>query len=349
MDDLLIVGGGPSGLAAAIYAAREGLSVRVLEAQSDIIDKACGEGLMPGGVATLKELDVDIAHKRPFKGIRYVEKHRSADGLFHQGDGWGIRRTVLHQALRARVLALGVPIEQHRVKTLEQKDDSVCVDKFCGRYLIGADGLNSSIRRLAGVRFSKPQPHRYGVRRHFAIKPWSDFVEVHWTPLAEAYVTPVDDKLVGVALLFSDELRDKLKGEGGQFYLRALEQFPALRERCQAPVSSSRGAGPFKTLAQQRVKGRVLLVGDAAGYLDPITGEGLRLGFASAKVAVSAIVNNSPEVYDRQWYRMTRRYWWATSGLLALRRREWLRRMMLPALSTVPGMFDQILREIESS
>jgi len=76
--DLLIVGGGPGGLATALHARRQGLSVIVAEPRSSPIDKACGEGLMPGGLAELTSLGVDPAGM-PFHGIAYVSEHRRAE------------------------------------------------------------------------------------------------------------------------------------------------------------------------------------------------------------------------------------------------------------------------------
>src|SRR6185369_12194172 len=109
-----------------------------------------------------------------------------------------------------------------------------------------------------------------------------------------------------------------------------------------SPCSSVRGAGPFEQRAKRVVDGRVLLVGDAAGYLDPITGEGLRLGFVAAIAAVGAIRRERADGYEDAWRRLVRRYWWSTTALLALRRSP-ARGLMMPALHHVPALFDRIL------
>src|SRR5215469_14757681 len=100
--DLLIVGGGPGGLATALHARSQGLSVIVAEPRERPIDKACGEGLMPGGLAELTSLGVHPAGL-PFRGIAYLSEHRRAEALFRRGLGWGVRRTTLHAALAACV------------------------------------------------------------------------------------------------------------------------------------------------------------------------------------------------------------------------------------------------------
>lgn len=348
MDDLIIVGGGPVGLGAAICAALAGRTARVLEAKPGVIDKACGEGLMPGGVQAMASLGIEVPEYRPFRGIRYVEGDRQADGHFRSGHGRGIRRTVLHKAMRDRALSLGIPIEECRVGEVQQDEAGVSAGGFRGRYLIAADGLRSTVRRQYGLQIPQKSPPRYGLRRHFAVKPWSDYVEVHWSPLAEAYVTPVAEDLVGIALLFSDDLRRQFKGGGETFYHSVLQElFPHLHARCRNACTEVMGAGHFKTVLSSRVRGRVLFAGDAAGYLDPLTGEGVRLGLATAEAAVAAVLSGDPAAYDRRWQRMTRRYWMATSAILALRRREVLRRRVIPLLARAPWIFDHLLSALD--
>ena len=96
--------------------------------------------------------------------------------------------------------------------------------------------------------------------------------------------------------------------------------------------------------ARRRVAGRVLLVGDAAGYLDPLTGEGLRLGFEAGQAAVQSILEGAPEAYERRWRRITRRYWWMTGGLLSVARSRLLRRALVPTLRLCPPVMSATMR-----
>ena len=115
MIDLLIAGAGPAGLATALYAARAGLDVTVVDPRAAVeepgkpIDKACGEGLMPGAVRALAELGVEPPG-RPFRGIGYVAGEHRAEALFRSGFGLGVRRTDLHTSLLSAVRAAGVPV-----------------------------------------------------------------------------------------------------------------------------------------------------------------------------------------------------------------------------------------------
>lgn len=342
--DLIVVGGGPVGLAAAIEARLAGLSVVVCEPRTAPLDKACGEGLMPGAAAALNRLGVAAAG-RPFVGIRYVDGQAVADHRFRSGPGLGVRRTELHRALAARAAELGAETVRLAVAGFEQDGAGVVVrgganggTTLRASWLFGCDGLHSAVRRSAGLADGGAQrasARRYGVRRHYRIPPWSDFVEVHWTPIAEVYVTPVSDELVGVAVL----------GGRGLGYEDVLAAAPGVAQRLAgAPDASQlRGAGPLRQRASARVAGRVLLAGDAAGYVDALTGEGIRLGLAQVTAAVAAISAGRPERYEHDWRWITRDYRLLTGGLLAAAGRPAVRRRIVPLAARLPRVYGAIV------
>ena len=342
MDDVLVVGGGPAGLASAIHAAKRGMSVTVVDARTGPLDKACGEGLMPGAWREIHDLGAQIQRSHPFDGIRYIAGSQLAEGRFRKGPGHGVRRLELHRALSDRADALGVKRVTQRVGNIELQPDHVRVDRRQARWLVAADGLRSPIRRQLGLERRSYWPRRYGVRQHFAIRPWSQHVEVHWSDVAEAYVTPVDDELIGVAILFGESAR-RLCATPGPPFDRLIEEFPQLRERLHSPASRPRGAGPFAQKSRRRVMGRVLLVGDAAGYLDPLTGEGIKLGLLTARAAIDAIERGQPQAYEQSWRRIYRTYATLTGGLLMATRWKWSRRCVVPIAKILPGVMPAIM------
>ena len=338
MRDLVVAGGGPVGLATALYAARAGLDVEVREPRPAPVDKACGEGLMPGAVADLAALGVDPPGHR-LAGIRYLAGDVVADAPFRHGDGRGVRRTRLHRCLSDAVRDAGVKVVERAVGEVEVRGGDVLVDDEPAGHLIAADGLHSPVRRMLGLDRPPEGRRRFGLRVHVEMAPWTPFVEVHWAGGSEAYVTPVADELVGIALLTERQATfDEL-----------LAEHPLLRDRLgRRPLSRTRGAGPLRQRSTARVQGRVLLVGDAAGYVDALTGEGIAIGLAQARAAVDAVVRGDPASYEAAYKRLGRRHELLTHALLASSRVPAVRRRIVPLAARLPrvfaGVVDQLAR-----
>jgi flavin-dependent dehydrogenase len=338
MRDVVVAGGGPVGLATALYAARAGLDVLVREPRPGPVDKACGEGLMPGAVADLAALGIDPPGHR-LEGIRYLGGGRTADAPFKHGPGRGVRRTTLHRAMTDALAAAGVETSPLPVGEVENHDDHVLVDGEKVRYLVAADGLHSPVRRMVGADRPVEGNRRHGLRVHVEMAPWTPYVEVHWARGSEAYVTPVADDLVGVAVLTERQ---------GQIH-DLLAEHPMLRERLgRRPLSRTRGAGPLRQRSTRRVVGRVLLVGDAAGYVDALTGEGIALGLAQARAVVDALAADRPERYEAAYKKIGRRHELLTHALLRSSRHPVVRRQIVPMAARMPrvfaGVVDQLAR-----
>jgi flavin-dependent dehydrogenase len=339
MIDLLVAGAGPVGLVTAIIAAKTGLDVTVIEPHIGPIDKACGEGLMPGALESLARIGIDPPGI-DFFGIRYIAGDRVAEARFSHGPGRGVRRTALQDALRQRATELDVNFVEGRVDEIVQYGSWVEAAGIQSRYLIGADGLHSTVRRQLGLAITNrsKRRQRFGIRQHFSVAPWSDLVEVYWLSDVEVYVTPIDGQTVGIALL----------GEAILDLYTTIARIPELAERLASARAASklRGAGPLRQRVRTRSIGRVLLVGDAAGYIDALTGEGLRVGFAEAEAAVRAVRVNDPNSYEVEWQRITRSYRWLASGLLWASSNQTIRPMIVPSAQALPFIFRRLINSL---
>jgi flavin-dependent dehydrogenase len=307
-----------------------GLGTVVIEPREEAIDKACGEALMPGALPALARLGVD-PQGFTLRGVSYRNVSRAVDHLFPDGPGRGVRRTTLHAALAARARELGAEFATAKVESVEQDDSGVTAAGIRGRYLLGADGLHSTVRRLTGLeRPVRAGGRRFGLRRHYFMEPESDLIEIYWTPAVEVYVTPVGDGIVGISML----------GRPGVDFARLVASVPDLARRVKGrePASSLRGAGPLRQRTIRRSSGRVLLVGDASGYVDAITGEGIRIGLAQAQAAIDCIAADAPHAYERAWSRKTRDSRLLTAALVAAATSP-LRGAIVPIADALPRVF----------
>jgi 2-polyprenyl-6-methoxyphenol hydroxylase-like FAD-dependent oxidoreductase len=355
--DAVVVGGGPAGLAFAIAAALRGLDVTVLERRAGPVDKACGEGLLPAGLRALERLGVRAhlarAESSPIHEIRWIEPGGACARLrLPAPGGLGIRRTALSAALLARAAEVGVEVvAPAEVIAHRREEGRICAVTAEGevpaRLLVAADGLSSPIRRREGLEVAPAPGGRFGVRRHFALAPWGDAVEVHFGAGAEAYVTPAGVRRVGVAILF------ERPPDGPAAFEPLLARFPALARRLggAAPDSLVRGAGPFLRGATARAAERLVLLGDAAGYVDAVTGDGLALGFACAEDLAALLpaalargaTRDALRGYEAAWRRRFLPYAAFARAMLALARHPSLRRRVLALAAARPVPFEKVV------
>jgi flavin-dependent dehydrogenase len=317
-------------LAAAIAARLKGFDVVVADAAEPPIDKACGEGLMPDSLEALHRLGVAIDPDQSFtfRGIRFIGDGGSAAADFPREPGIAVRRLRLHQILVDRARELGVK--------LHWRNHVTGVRDIGARWIIGADGGNSRVRRWAALDAVRSESHRYGFRRHYRVRPWSDFVEVYWGPGCQMYVTGVAHEEMLIGLLTRDP-RMRLKD--------ALPHFPDLARKLEgaATLTEERGALTVARHLRRVYRGNIALIGDASGSVDAITGEGLGLAFRQAIALADALVANNLDQYQVAHRRLARRPAFMAQLMLMLDRFPRTRPLVLRTLGAKPVIFERLL------
>ena len=337
--DVLVVGAGPTGIAAAIAARLKGFRVAVADPRKPPIDKPCGEGLCREGVFALRELGIPLNSSLafPLAEIRFADQQYSATAALARGTAFGIRRTTLHQVLIDRATEVGVSfLWGTRVSGL-CKDGAIIGGKnFPSKWIVGADGLNSRVRKWTRLDSRREPRARFGFRRHFGAEPWADGVEIHWAERCQMFVTPTSRNEVCVAFLSSDS---RLRIDS------ALALFPEVAQKLRGAKPTSAEVGSVTSLSRARAvhSGRAFLVGDASFSVDGIAGQGMGLGFQQALPLAEALERHDPALYVSAHRRITTMPARFTRLLLQMNDRTWLRRKALRLFSAKPGLFARVV------
>jgi len=331
MTDVFVVGGSLAGLAVAIAARARGFRVVVADCAGPSIDKSCGEGMLPETVEALGSLGVglpDPVDSHPLRGIRFRGEGATADAPFPHGEGIGVRRTILHQLLVDRAAAVGVEMRWGvRIGALAD---------IRARWIVGADGQGSRVRRWAGLDECVRESRRYGFRRHYRAAPWTDRVEVYWARQCQMYVTPVSPNEVCLALLSRDPHIRMADAEA---------TFPGLMARLAGAslATNERGAVTATRRLRRVCRGNVALAGDASGSVDAITGQGIGLAFRQALRLAEALENEDLASYRRWHRRAMRRPAFMADLLRLLDRFPGLQGPALGALESWPRLFARLV------
>jgi flavin-dependent dehydrogenase len=337
--DVFVVGGGPAGLAAAIAARMRGFRVIVADGAQPPITKACGEGLLPDARAALRELGVELRELDGYalRGIRFEDNRSSVSASFPDGHGLGMRREILHQRMMERARDCGVSFLWNTpVMGLSEEGVVASGNEIRARWVIGADGGQSRVRRWSRLESLASRRRRFAFRVHYRLEPWSDFTEVHWGEDAQAYVTAVGSQEICVVLILN---------KPDSRFEETLRRFPKLCRRLKgaAQVGPERGAVTGMFHLDRVWRRNVALIGDASGSVDAITGEGLSLSFRQAAALADALAASDLERYQKAHHRLFRRPRLMGQMLLLLDRRNGLRERTMRALEAAPQLFERML------
>jgi len=336
---VIVVGGGPAGLAAAVALRARNFCVTVVDAAQPPIEKVCGEGLLPETLESLRTIGVEPKNLAgvPFRGIRYIANKTHVEAKFPHGHALGIRRAELHQLLLTAATDAGAEfLWKARVDGLEEDGARVAGQLMRARWIIGADGYASQMRKWAGLDDHSRSLHRFAFRQHFRVKPWTDLLEVHWSGRAQAYVTVVGAEEICLVVMSRDS-RLRMR--------EALNDFPELASRLKgcATIDRERGAVSRNHVLRRVTRGRVALLGDASGTVDAITGEGLGLAFRQVRALGEALERGDLRGYEAAHRSLRRKPHFMAKMLLAMGGAPILQQRAMNVLATRPRIFERLL------
>lgn len=338
-SEVIVVGAGPAGIVAAIAAQKRGKQAIVLDARKPPIDKPCGEGILPQGIAALGTLGISLPAEDafPFRGIRFADSHYSVRADFADETGLSVRRIRLHQLLTDCAVEAGVIFRWGaRVTQIDEYTVTTPLERFSYDWLIGADGHNSYVRKWAGLDPRAIRKKRFGFCTHFDLEPWSDVAEVHWAHGCQIFITPMRRHEVGIAVISRDpQLR----------FEKAIQHFPFLANKLRGAKPTTRELGDTTGLRilPTVTKGRIALIGDASGTVDAVTGHGLSLSFQQAISLAESMQERDLEHYESSHKKIASLAITMSRLMMLMSESDWIRRRTLRLFQITPSLFANML------
>ncbi len=337
--DFLVVGAGPAGSSAAAALATSGRTVVLVEAAAHPRPKACAEYASPRIADELRRLGLPndrwMPDALPLRGMRVIRGSDAVDVAYEDGSGprhaWGLERTRFDAALAVLAVERGAELHERTRLTgaLRQGEGwrvsltgPVGPHEVRARWLIGADGARSRVARQLGVERAVRAPRRIGLVAHYEGVPGlDDHGEMHVGRSHYVGLAPLPGGRLNVGMA----LPARERGGAETRFADAIDELPAVARRLDGSrrLTPIRGASPIGHRVSRAAGPGWMLIGDAAGFIDPFTGEGIFRALRSARCLAEALSAGDAGAEER--YRAARRaafaakdaLTWTVQGMLA--------------------------------
>ena len=317
--DLLVVGGGPAGAATAYWAARHGLDVVVVERKEFPRDKTCGDGLTPRAVKALDDMGLgdELTRYHRYGGLRAVAHKRTMELAWPQhpefpDHGYVVRRRELDKLVADHAVAAGAELRLATEATRPLLvngllDGAEVADKITGgsseiraRYVAVADGANSRFGRALGTARDRAYPQGMAIRTYFESPlhdtPWIesalDMRDRNGNSLpGYGWIFPMGDGTVNVGAGLLSTFRDYTSVNTSHLMQEFAATLPAYWEidPAQPLIDPVGGRLPMAGSVHPKVGPNYLVVGDAAGSVNPFNGEGIDYAYETGKMAADLV------------------------------------------------------------
>lgn len=309
--DVLIVGGGPAGSSLAYQLGREGFKVLLAEKRKFPREKVCGEFLNPRGTRLLKEMGL-YSKLHCFKPeavtgqILHSYNETVMKGHYGGVDGFALKRPILDKILldaagetngvliweNARVDAIETNTLNERLVTITIGTERKITVK--PKLLVGADGVKSIVKKKLFTNCSKNFQTKYALASRFKNVPHQNCGEMYLSQYGYIGLAPLGKNVVGLSMVFGKEESLKINGNREKFFYEVLKSVPELWKRVQSarqicPVEATGWVSHYSRRVTNR---NALLLGDAACFIDPFTGEGMSLALLASRLLAKILTKN---------------------------------------------------------